>query len=113
MIFAVSQNTEEDLMKTWRQKWDGWKVATSDGCTSSPDLNFRECCEEHDFYYQKHEKDTGVSRREADKRLRQCIQRKWCMRFSFFGRPVTIKAFFLPWTYWVGVRVFGWKFWRD
>jgi hypothetical protein len=61
----------------------------TDGCTASPDLNFRDCCEEHDYYYRSGE----VSRAEADKRLRKCIQQR--------GWLVT------PWLYWLGVRLFG------
>jgi hypothetical protein len=61
----------------------------SDGCTSSPDLNFRNCCEEHDYHYR-----TGdIPRIEADKILRQCMQgRGWIV---------------MPWIYWAFVRTFG------
>lgn len=71
-------------------------VKTSDGCTASPDLNFKECCLEHDFYYAT----KSVSRAEADKRLRECIKEKW-------GGNV------VPWIYWVGVRAFGIFPWRS
>lgn len=63
---------------------------TSDGCTMAPDLVFKPCCEDHDLYYAL----GGVSRKEADKRLRLCIKSK--------GYPV------LAWTYWIAVRLFGW-----
>jgi hypothetical protein len=71
--------------------WEGVKKGYKyDGCTASPDLNFgSDCCGEHDYHYQ----DTDVSRAEADKRLRECIQKK--------GYIV------LPWVYWLGVRIFG------
>lgn len=66
-----------------------------DGCTAVPDFNFgADCCGEHDFHYQAND----VTRAEADKRLRQCIQKK--------GYLV------LPWVYWFGVRVFGRSFWK-
>lgn len=71
----------------------------NDGCSSAPDLNFRECCEEHDFYYRNCESDTGVSRSQADRKLRKCIQKKWCL-------PL------LPWFYWLGVRACGWIPWK-
>ena len=71
----------------------------NDGCSSAPDFNFRMCCEEHDFYYRNPESETEVSRWEADKLLRKCIQRRW-------------KLLFMPWIYWAGVRTFGWLAWR-
>ncbi len=71
----------------------------NDGCSSAPDFNFKECCVEHDYYYRNPEEDTGVSRGEADKRLRQCIQKRW-------------KLLFMPWIYWGFVRAAGWIPWR-
>ena len=66
-----------------------------DGCTAVPDFDFgADCCGEHDFHYQ----DNDISRAEADKRLRQCIQKK--------GYIV------LPWIYWLGVRIFGRKYYN-
>lgn len=63
----------------------------SDGCTDVPNFNFCGCCFEHDYYYTTH----IISRSEADKRLRQCIEAKgW---------------YVLPWLYWIGVRIFGGK----
>ncbi len=65
------------------------KGYTFDGCTNAPDLNAVECCNRHDYDYQ----NMGVSRAEADNRLRRCMQRKgWII---------------LPWVYWAAVRVFG------
>ena len=61
-----------------------------DGCTAVPDFDFgADCCGEHDYHYQA----ADISRAEADKKLRQCIQKK--------GYIV------LPWIYWLGVRIFG------
>lgn len=66
-----------------------------DGCTSSPDFTFgTDCCGEHDYWYQ----DLSLTRAEADKKLRKCIQRK--------GYIV------LPWIYWLGVRIFGRTYYR-
>lgn len=81
-------------------KWPKWKefkelflagkaFFTNDGCSSVPDFNFRLCCMEHDYYY--HTKE--ISRKEADRRLRECIREHGWI--------------FLPWLYWLGVRVAG------
>ena len=98
-------------MQTWKQKWKGFKQTVSDGCTMSPDMNFRVCCEEHDFYYKKREKDTGISRRVADKRLRLCIKERWKFKTTIFGKTFTLRPILLPWIYWCGVRCIGWRFW--
>lgn len=66
----------------------------NDGCSMAPDWNFRDCCNEHDFYYRNQARQTGISRWEADKLLRKCIQRRW-------------KLLFMPWIYWGAVRMFG------
>jgi len=66
-----------------------------DGCTAVPDFDFGyDCCGEHDYHYQA----LDVTRAEADKRLRQCIQKKGYI--------------ILPWVYWLGVRIFGKEYWR-
>ena len=71
-----------------------------DGCTLSPDFNFKECCNEHDIDYMT----KRVSRRESDKKLRQCIAKKGV---GFYNYRV------LPWVYWAGVRVFGGRYYRN
>ena len=53
------------------------------------------CCEQHDKNYAA---DTQVTRREADRQLRECVIEK--------GHPVR------AWVMWVGVRLFGWIFYR-
>ena len=66
-----------------------------DGCTAVPDFDFgSDCCGEHDYHYQANDS----TRAEADKRLRECIQKK--------GYIV------LPWIYWLGVRIFGKQYWK-
>ncbi len=77
--------------------WDGMKRGFKyDGCTMSPDFNFgSDCCGEHDYHYQ----DRTITRAEADRRLRACMQKK--------GYVV------LPWIYWGFVRAFGGFHWRD
>lgn len=81
-----------------KKKWQQAKRFKSDGCTAAPDLFWKDCCTEHDFYYQ-YPSLTQVSRREADKRLRNC------MRSKGSGRIIS-------WIYWVAVRICGWKFWK-
>lgn len=64
---------------------------STDGCSAAPDLNFTECCEDHDFAY----RNGLIPRRYADKHLRECMRdRGWKV---------------LPWIYWVAVRAFGWR----
>lgn len=65
----------------------------TDGCTASPDLTFRDCCEQHDRDYY----DQNISRVEADKRLRDCMRKDGYM--------------VLPWLYYAAVRLFGGYFW--
>jgi hypothetical protein len=76
--------------------WDGFRKGVKyDGCTGVPDFDFgADCCGEHDYHYQIGD----VSRAEADKRLRQCLRKKG--------------YFVLPWAYWLGVRLLGWKFYK-
>jgi hypothetical protein len=66
-----------------------------DGCTGVPDFDFgADCCGEHDTYYQL----GGISRWEADKRMRECIRRK-----GYVG---------VAWAYWIGVRLFAGGVWK-
>jgi hypothetical protein len=64
----------------------------SDGCTMSPDLNFKDCCIEHDRAY--HAGGTRLERAEADRIFARCIVAR--------GHSV-----FLALLYWMGVRLFG------
>lgn len=76
----------------------------SDGCSVVPDF-YKSCCIYHDFWYATHiDFDlTPISRAEADKRFRKCIQSK-----SVFG-------FFSPMSWWryAGVRMFGSRPWKE
>jgi len=89
---------------SWRDHWKNSKVMgkrlnfESDGCSNAPDLNFRECCEKHDFDYRNYE-ITGITRVQADKCMRECMRKKWSL-------------FIAPWIYWTGVRCFGWIAWN-
>lgn len=68
----------------------------TDGCTMSPDMNFEQCCIEHDLHYRHNSEN--ISRAEADARLRRCIA----------GKNHAVVA----WAYWFAVRVFGRKQWK-
>lgn len=80
-------------MNAWAKKLQSLNQPM-DGCTMSPDGNWRECCDEHDYHYMARD----VSRFEADKRLGQCISRRG---FPVFGV-----------LYFMAVRVFGAGFWN-
>ncbi len=62
----------------------------TDGCTMAPDLEFSECCVEHDLNYCTIEN----TREQADHKLRICIYEN--------GYPV------LSVLYWITVRIVGW-----
>jgi hypothetical protein len=83
-----------------KDKMKGFVDLSHDGCSCSPDLNFQECCNEHDYYYRNSEWVTGVCRKEADAKLKTCIQNKWKL-------PV------IPFLYWGFVRIFGNRFWKQ
>lgn len=68
----------------------------TDGCTLSPDLDFKDCCDTHDVRYRANPE--RITRAEADRALRVCIRSK--------GYLV------LPWVYWAFVRLVGWAFWK-
>lgn len=65
-----------------------------DGCTCSPDGNWRDCCDRHDeAYHLGH-----ITRAQADAALRACMKSKGYI--------------FLPWLYWGAVRLFGRRFYQ-
>lgn len=65
-----------------------------DGCTASPNGNWRDCCDEHDYHYSEHD----VARVEADATLAVCITKK--------GHPGFGALYFLA------VRFMGLGFWN-
>jgi len=79
----------------------GFKISSTDlltdGCSLSPDFQFKECCKIHDFWY-----TTGlIERLEADQRLRDCIRGK--------------SNWFLAQIYYRSIRLFGvsrWDYFR-
>ena len=66
-----------------------------DHCTLSPEGDWSLCCEAHDREYEDPE---ATDRAAADKHLRECIAAR--------GHRVVC------WIYWIGVRLFGWWFWK-
>ena len=68
----------------------------SDGCTGVPDF-YIECCYEHDIHYRTHKTLEGqdITRAEADKQLRECIQSK--SKLGIFNP--------MSWWRWLGVRL--------
>lgn len=87
--------TWEELKEKYRRLGD----FKTDGCTAAPDLFWKDCCKAHDFYYRNSQIGTGVSRKEADKRLRHCMRAKGSGRF-------------VAWVYWAAVRIVGRRFWK-
>lgn len=60
-------------------------------CTLFPEGNWSNCCKQHDEDYSE---GSGVSRKDADKKLRECIKEG-------------DRAYIVPLVY-AGVRLFGW-----
>lgn len=87
--------TSREQLKALAATWARLRGKT-DGCTLSPDFDFRECCDLHDVRYRANPE--RITRAEADRALRVCIRSK--------GYRV------LPWVYWGFVRVFGRAFWK-
>lgn len=96
--FTATLSTLDWRLMTASDKKKISKYIESDGCTGVPDF-YKRCCIFHDFHYYTHlDFDlTSITKKEADKRLRQCIQSR-----SFLG-AVSPMAW---WRYW-GVRVLG------
>lgn len=84
-----------------------WKALRGDGCTSSPDFFYSDCCRNHDADYEYHIDETGkdITRLQADNRLFDCMKKK--------GKTPIIGKFILPVVYWSAVRLFGKSHWKD
>lgn len=74
----------------------------SDGCTMVAQI-YKRACIKHDFMYRTHRDFTGevVTRAEADRRFRLCIQ-------SLSGWHLLSP---ISWVRWLGVRIAGRFFW--
>ena len=85
-------------------------LGKSDGCTCSPDglfgVNWRPCCENHDYAYRIPE--LPRTRREADRDLRTCMQASAKGR----GAARVALVWSVSWIYWAAVRATGWYFWK-
>ena len=73
----------------------------SDGCSMSPDGDWRHCCVEHDVAY--FNGGTSEMRANADEHLRLCIQLQGLSKGGFMIPIYGV----LSWVYWGGVRVGG------
>lgn len=70
----------------------------SDGCTAVKDYHVL-CCYEHDLHWNGHRLDgTPISRGQANKEFRQCIQ----------GRSKLGRFSPLSWWRWAGVTFWSW-----
>ena len=90
-IIRTKTTFKEDCKIAWDM--------TSDGCSMSPDLVHKKCCDKHDFYYRNPESKTGITRWQADNILYKCMRK--C-----YKTPI------LPAIYWLGVRIGGCFSWR-
>lgn len=82
----------------WQQVENTAKNLGSDGCSFVTEA-YHKCCLEHDIAYRTGCRIDGstISRREADRRFRQCMQMR--SRFGKFSP--------MSWWRWAGVRLFG------
>jgi hypothetical protein len=96
LLVALERSEKLGFLEQARIVRQGFsKGVKYDGCTGVPDFDFgADCCGEHDYHYQQ----SDINRAEADRRLRKCIQQK--------GYIV------LPWVFWLGVRLFGGRYYR-
>lgn len=80
--------------------WDfifGYEIHTEcDECTGVPEFNIAHCCAQHDIAYESG--GTWQDRLTDDRVFRNCIWQN--------GEPVLAIIYFL------GVRAFGWIFWK-
>jgi len=74
-------------------------------CTNSPNGDFNHCCQEHDAYYA----DGSLSRWDADKKFFFCILN--ANDRSFINQAW--HTIFVAPVYWLGVRLFGKKHYKN
>lgn len=77
----------------------------TDGCSGPTLPVFVDCCYQHDIAYRTHADEFGdpITRREADARMRECIQWR-----DIFGEASVVAQV----RYWA-LRAFGWWAWRQ
>ena len=93
-------------MSYWSRVKEHAAALHGDGCTASPDLFYRACCDEHDVHYRtgKTVDGTVITRATADRRLFRCMKRA--------GKTPLLGRFLIPLVYWCAVRVFARRAWR-
>lgn len=82
------------------------KSLKPDGCTASPDLWYRHCCNRHDIDYLTGEDENGnpITRATSDRRFFRCMKNA--------GSHLPIRGLIIPSIYYLAVRLFGAFFWR-
>lgn len=97
----------------WERTKDYWQRVkqdaqrlNGDGCSDSPDLFYRRCCDEHDIAYRTGADVDGVptTRKDADAELFKCMCKT--------GKTPVLGRFIIPSFYWIAVRLFGSKAWK-
>lgn len=93
------------MSQYWREIKQGVRALKGDGCTGAPDLEYRRCCDEHDFHARTGVTIDGhpITEAEAALRLFRCMRAK---------RTHWLKRLVVPAVYWTGVRLFGWWAWK-
>ena len=77
-----------------------------DGCSSSPDLFYKPCCDAHDVAYRTGCDIDGkpITRAKADKEFLRCMRKA--------GKTPILGRTLLPVIYYLAVRMFGRKQWK-
>ena len=83
------------------------ELLKTDGCTSAPDLCFRDCCNGHDIAYRTGMDENGnpITRSQADARFLRCMTAKAMTDRNAAGIVAPV--------YFACVRVFGESMWFD
>lgn len=89
---------EKEDKNYWVKVYEVAKELNSDGCTGVRDY-YINCCYDHDIAYRTGKTIYGkpISKREADKRFRQCIQSR--SKLGVFSP--------MSWWRWAAVSLFG------
>ena len=92
-------------MEYWTKVKAYAQALNGDGCSDSPDLFYKRCCDEHDIAYRTGCDVDGntITRSQADTRLFNCMREA--------GLTPIVGRFLVPAIYWGFVRAFGWKAW--